>query len=246
MSLQISSARSPAKGALRPSAMLVGVTGVDSPRSRPDRDHAPCRTERGLEPGDEPAAADADDHCVGVRCVLLDLEPDRAGAGDHERVVERVHERATGLRDQVVQARERVGRVVGLEVDRRAVLARRFDLLLRRTTPHHDECVDLLLRCREGDGLRVVAGADRDHAVRALVGRQAADLVQRTAHLERAGALEELCFEVRAERRAVQHRRAVHAVADRDARPLDVVARRELSHAVAPPRRGGSPRSSRR
>ena len=52
----------------------------------------------------------------------------------------------------------------------RAVAARRFDLLLGRALPHHDERVDVLFGGGERDGLRVVAGADRDHAALLLVG----------------------------------------------------------------------------
>ena len=52
----------------------------------------------------EPAAADGDDHGVGVGRVLLDLEADGAGAGEDDRVVERMDERAAGLLDQRVRA----------------------------------------------------------------------------------------------------------------------------------------------
>ena len=60
----------------------------------PARRRSPASGRRSrLDPGDEPAAADSDDDGVGVGRVLLDLESNRAGAGEHERVVERMDER---------------------------------------------------------------------------------------------------------------------------------------------------------
>ena len=95
---------------------------------------------------------------------------------------------------------EGVGRVGRLEVDGRAVASRRVDLLLGRALPHHDEGVGAFRGGGERDGLGVVAGADRDHAACFLLGGQAAELVQRAAGLERAGALEELALQAGAER----------------------------------------------
>ena len=77
--------------------------------------------ERRNDTADQPTAADGDDHRVGIRRVLLDLEADRARAGDHDRVVERVDERAAGLLDQHGEPLEGLGRPGGLEIDRRAV-----------------------------------------------------------------------------------------------------------------------------
>src|SRR5213076_1982653 len=88
----------------------------------------------------------------------------------------------------------------GLEVDRGAVPARGVRLLLRRAPPHHEQGVDALSRGREGNCLRVVARGGGDHSALALLGRQVAQLVQRAARLERAGALEELALQARAER----------------------------------------------
>ena len=110
----------PANGAFSPSAMLVGVTGTGSPAANRaverraqfglDRDHAHAVADRRLDAADQPAAADRDDHRVGVGGVLLDLETDGALAGEDERVVERMHERAAGLFDQRVQPLERLAR----------------------------------------------------------------------------------------------------------------------------------------
>ena len=128
--------------------------------------------ERSLDPGDQPAAADGDDDGVGVGRVLLDLEPDGAGARDHERIVERVHERAARLLDQTRRRRSNASPgSARLEVDGRAIAARRGDLLLGGALPHHHQRVDALLRGGERDGLGMVAGADRDHAAAPLLRR---------------------------------------------------------------------------
>ena len=100
----------------------------------------------------------------------------------------------------------------------------------------------------ERDGLRVVAGADRDHAAPLLLGREAAELVQRAAGLEGAGALEELALEPGAERAA--RRAAGCAGAGRRSSRARARRRRasaeSVSHAGAELRRagggGGSPR----
>ena len=238
--------------------MLVGVTCVGSPCARPsmerlarvglDGDHADARVlERGLDAGHEPAPADRDDHRVGVGCVLLDLEADRACAGDHERVVEGMHERASRLLLELREPCERVAGVRRFEVDGRAVRARRFDLLLGRALPHHDERVGPGFARREGGGLRVVAGADRDHARGFLFGGEAAHLVQRAARLERAGALEELALEARFECATRERRRACEAAGDGRACALDVISGgKRVSHVAAASHREGSRRRSTR
>ena len=171
----------PANGAFRPSAIDRGSTGTGAPAASPacsawlvsglDRDdaNAPGRAERGDDAADEPAAADGDGDDVGVGRVLLDLEPDRAGARDHDRVVERMHERPAALGEQLLEAIERLGRPRRLEVDRRSVAAGGRDLLLGGAVPHHDERVHPALRGGVRDGLGVVARRDRDHAARPLV-----------------------------------------------------------------------------
>ncbi len=76
---------------------------------------------------------------------------------EHERVVERVDERPPRSFDQLVEPSERVARTGRLEVDRRAVAARRGDLLLGRALPHDDQRVDPLGRRCVGSRLRVIA-----------------------------------------------------------------------------------------
>ena len=83
-----------------------GDRGVERlARLRLDRDHADraVLAERGDDARDQAAAADRDDHRVGVGCVLLDLERERPGAGEDERVLVRVDERAAGLLGQLVR-----------------------------------------------------------------------------------------------------------------------------------------------
>ena len=118
---------------------------------------------------------------------------------------------------------------VGLLVDRGAVAARRRDLQRVGALPHHDQRVDAFLARRPGDGLRVVARRDRDHAALLLLVRQLREPVERAAHLERARPLEELRLEADVgvqllrERARAEQRRAVHAARDRPRRALDVV-----------------------
>ena len=108
-----------------------GVTGTGSPAAsagrsaaeplRLDPDHADAaRRDRRRDPGHEPASADGDDDDVRVGRVLEDLEPDRALARHHERVVERVDERRARLREVLLEPLERVGRILGLDVDPRS------------------------------------------------------------------------------------------------------------------------------
>ena len=200
-----------------------------------DRDHAPAGADRGLDAGDQPAAADGDHDRVGTRDVLLELEPDRAGAGEDERVLVRVNEDAARLLDQPLQPLERIDPCRRLEVDGRAVGARRRDLLRRGRPRHHDERVDAFLRGGPGNRLRMVAGRDRDHASPPLVPPERAELVERASRLERACALEELALQVCAERARTDGRRSRESLADRRARPQDVVTRQ---HAAAALRRG--------
>ena len=190
-----------------------------------DRDHAPVRRGR-RDPGDEPAAAGRHEDRLHVRRVLDQLERERSLTGHHERVVERMDERPTGLANVVVEPLERLDGIGRLEVDGRAVAARRRDLGRARARVHDDEAVDPLERRAPGERLRVVPGGDPDHAALLLLGRQRGELVQDAARLERARLLEQLRLEVRpcAERARAERRRPVDAAPD----PL-----RRLQHVVA-------------
>ena len=63
------------------------------------RTPGPQRAHRDRDAGGEPAAADRDEQRLRVRQLLGELEPDRALAGDHALVLERVDERRAGLLD---------------------------------------------------------------------------------------------------------------------------------------------------
>ena len=86
---------------------------------------APGRRAAAVMPGDQPAPSDRDDDGVGVGRVLLDLEPDRPRAGDHERVVERVDERPSRLCRRTASRSKASAGARRLQIDVRAVAARR-------------------------------------------------------------------------------------------------------------------------
>ena len=141
---------------------------------------------------------------VGVRRVLFDLEADGAGAGDHERVVERVDAACGRSRSmQLVEPLERArpGRSPRGRRSRRSRASPRSSARTRPATSRRARRSPSS-RGRERDGLRVVAGADRDHAARASPRRvRLLILFSAPRDLERAGALEELALQACAERR---------------------------------------------
>ena len=127
-------------------------------------------------------------------------------------------ERAAGLSlGELGGARERLGRVGRLLVDRRRRSPATAATLSALAPCHmHDERVDPFERRAVRDApAACVPGRDGDHAALALLGRQRRELREDSARLERAGALEELGLQedVRAglprERRRAEHRRAV-------------------------------------
>src|SRR5262249_59020235 len=62
--------------------------------------------------GEEPAAADRDDDRVGVSRIFGDLETDRAGPGENDRIVEGMDERQASRLPDLVQPVEERGAVV--------------------------------------------------------------------------------------------------------------------------------------
>ena len=117
------------------------------------------------------------------------------------------------------------------ELDCGAVAARRLDLRDRRVRGHEDRGRHAEQRRREGDALRVVAGAGRDDAAQPLVRVERRDPVVRAADLERAGALEVLRLQVDvraaagAEVAGGEHRRPHRDLVDDPGRAADVVDR---------------------
>ena len=129
--------------------------------------------------------------------------------------------------EQRGQPLEGFARPAGFQVDSGAVPLRRLDLHGTRSLPHDDEAVDALQRGAVRKRLRVVPGRDPDHPGSALVIGQGRELVQGTARLEGAGALEELCFQVdaRSEGRRREHGRPVQAARDGFPSAPDIVWR---------------------
>ena len=108
------------------------------------------------------------------RQLLGELEPDRALAGDHPLVLERVDERRAGLRRELARRRHRLVEAGPDELDLRAVVPGRVDLGHRRVLRHEDGGRDAgLARC-PGDRLAVVARARGDDAGGSLLARERA------------------------------------------------------------------------
>ena len=224
----------------------------------PDDAHAGAQVaQRDRGAADQPAAADRDDDRADVRDVVDDLEPERPLAGEHERVVERVDQDHAALVAHPEHLLEGLERRVAQPQRLGAVGLRGVELQLRGGLPGHHHGRGAGERRGVGDGLRVVARRDGDHAARVLVRRQRRDAVVRAARLERAGDLEELELEpqvVDAGRLAERARRLDGRVPDRRrseqrARCEQIVVRGwhgHVSSTFGEVRRGRSRRPSRR
>ena len=77
-----------------------------------------------------------------------------------------------------------------------AVVLGGFHLADGGTSGHADDGLDAQLGGGQSNALRMVAGGAGDNAVSSLFLGQRADLVVRTANLERAGQLQVLCLDV--------------------------------------------------
>ena len=87
---------------------------------------------RERDPRCETAAADRDQHRLGLGCLLRELEADRALPGDDPLVLEGVHERRPRPLDVRDRSRDRLLESFARELGRAAVRARRLDLRHRR------------------------------------------------------------------------------------------------------------------
>ena len=113
-------------------------------------------------------------------------------------VLERVHERRARLaRRAPAPSTSASSKPAPASTVFGAVVARRVDLRHRRVLRHEDRRADPELARRPGDRLAVVARARRDHAGGALLVAERRELVDRAAHLERAGALQVLGLQPR-------------------------------------------------
>ncbi len=164
-----------------------------------DADHLDAgldRFRRERHAADQPTAADRHDQAVEVRNVFDHLERDCALSGDDQRVVERMDERQAAARREVAGERRRVTQLFAMQDHLRPVRLRVLDLHERRVRRHHDRdrYAEALAVIRHGLGM--IARRHRDDAAPLLVDRQAQQLVQRAALLERGGELQVLEFQV--------------------------------------------------
>ena len=153
------------------------------------------RLRRRRHAGDQAAAADGDDQGVDLGLLGEHLERDRALAGDHRQVVERMDDGVAALLGELQAGDARVLEGVADEDDLGAEAARVLDLHARGEARHDDRRRDAHALRVVGDRLGVVAGRDREHALGALGGRELRHLVERAALLERGGELQVLELE---------------------------------------------------
>ncbi len=207
--------------------------GVEHPRVALGLDADDVGSRRSLlhrdrDAGDQPAAADRHDDDVGLREYVEELESDGSLAGDDPRVVERGHQRRTGLLGDRLRVPERRVVVVALELDVRAVVRGVRHLRERRVGRHHDRRRDVEQLGVVGDALRVVPGRRGDHAVGPRFDVEVHEEVARPALLEGARELQVLPLDPDVgagdlrERPRVRRRRHDHRVADRLGRRLHV------------------------
>ncbi|SPC08061.1 hypothetical protein CT19431_190026 [Cupriavidus taiwanensis] len=200
----------PDRGAVREQAhflQLDALAGIDRAlhRVRIDGLHADHldlgahRLDVRGDTGDQPAAADGDEHRVDrARMLAQDFHGDGALAGDHLGVVERVDEGqlVLFLQHRGVVVRVAVGLAVQHDLDPlAAALAHGVDLHLRRGHRHGDDGLALQPGRRQRHALRVIAGGGGDHAALDLFRRQRGHLVVRAAQLEGEDRLGVLALE---------------------------------------------------
>jgi hypothetical protein len=147
----------------------VGVAGfnADDPGLRPDP------LDVGGNARDQAAAADAAEHGMNRLGVLAeDLHADRPLAGDHLRVVERVHEAQLLGFLEFAGAREGVVERLPDQHHFTAKGSHRLDFDLRRRRRHDDHRPTTELGRRQRHALRMITGRRADHAAFQLVGRE--------------------------------------------------------------------------
>ena len=145
--------------------------------------------------GDQAAATDRHHQHVEVGHRLEQLEPDRTLAGDDGGIVVGVDEGEPLLLLEPAGVGGGVLEPLAVQDDPGTVLAGALDLGQRREARHDDRGRDAQALGMVGDTLGVVAGRHGDDAAGALLRREAGELDQGTAGLERAGVLEVLQLE---------------------------------------------------
>src|SRR5581483_1477002 len=204
-----------AMAGLEPCSEGLRLLGLDGDDAGPALDAAD-------DARDEAAAPDRHHDRAHVGHVHEDLEREGPVPGDHVRVVVGMDEDAPGACDGVHRALVGDDVVGRLQVDGRAVAARRLYLRRARVGIHEDDAVDAVLRRRPCHRLRVIPRRPRGDAAAPFGVGESGDAVERATRLERARLLEELRLEMRAERRREQRRRAVDAAGDGAPRTFDV------------------------
>src|SRR5205809_4535147 len=127
-----------------------------------------------------------------------DLHADRALPGDHFRVVVGMNEGKAAAALEAHRLRKRLGVRIAVQHDLRASRQHRVDLDARRGHGHHDHRPAAEALRGEGDPLRVIAGARRDHPPGEARTRQPGHLVVGAAQLEREYRLQVLALDEQA------------------------------------------------
>ena len=192
------------------------------------------RLDRDGYAGDQRAAADAHENVGQRRRVLGELEAHRSLAGEHRRVVERVHQRHA-VRHQLVEQRKRGGHVLG-EPQLGARSANAVDRPRRSGLRHHHRRADVHHGGDLRDGDAVVASAHSDNPRVTLDGAQREQLRRDAPRLERPGPLEQLELqrdrnaEQRAHPRACHRRRSLDMADDGPRGSADIVDGEQVRH----------------
>jgi hypothetical protein len=144
------------RGGQRAPALHGDAVRDREPRPADDADRADGRAAGAKRDGDprrEAAATDRDQHGLGLRRLLGELQADRPLAGDHAWILERVHEGPPGAGHVLRRRGERLLEALAGELDAAAVRARRLDLRHGRVPGLEDRRLDTGLARRPGDRL---------------------------------------------------------------------------------------------
>ena len=146
--------------------------------------------------GNQTAAADGHDNRIHIGQLVEDFQTDGPLPRNDQLIVIGVDEGHAGLLLQLHGAV--MGIIIGA-LDQLYVCAQPFGALHlhnRRAVRHTDNALDAHAGGGQRHALRVVARRAGNHALGTLLGRELADFIVGTAHLEAAGDLQILGFQV--------------------------------------------------
>ena len=170
----------------------VGLVGLHA-------NHANAGAERldvAGDPGDQPASSDGDEDGRHIaEAVTKDLVADRALAGDHQWIVERMDEREPRRLDDAVTVGLGIRVAVAREDHFGAHLAHGLHLDLGRGLRHHDDGAKTEVARRVRDALSMIPRAGRNDSPPALVVGHVRDAVVGAAELEAEDGLKIFAFE---------------------------------------------------